>query len=131
MKKIILLIVLIVSCTFITGCTRTITYETFKKNISDKKDMIVEVVQNGCSHCQAFEPVFSKFMDDNNLEYVQLNLTNIPESDYEDLSTKFGVTGTPTVLIFKKGKELSEYRISGDQPRSVLEQTFKSAGYIK
>lgn len=131
MKKYILSVILVAFCIFSTGCTRTITYSTFKDNIKNKKDMIVEIVQTGCSHCEAFEPTFSKFMKDNNLEYVKLNLTNASEADYQDLSTKYGVTGTPTVLIFKNGNELSEYRISGDQPESVLKENFKSAGYIK
>lgn len=131
MKKIFLSIILVVLCFVATGCTRTITYETFKNNINNKEDMIVEIVQNGCSHCEAFEPVFSEFMKKNNLKYVKLNLTNVGDSDYEDLSTKYGVTGTPTVLFFKKGKELSEYRISGNQSTSVLKKVFKEAGYIK
>ena len=131
MKKIIFFGILLFLCIFTTGCTRTITYDTFQNNIKNEKDMIVEIVQNGCSHCEAFEPVFSKFMKDNNLEYVKLNLTNTPDSVYNELNANYGVTGTPTVLFFKKGKELSEYRISGDQTRDYLEDAFKKAGYIK
>ena len=131
MKKRVLFLLLALFCIFTTGCTRTITYDTFEKNIKNKESMIVEVMQNGCSHCESFDPVFSSFMKDNNLEYVKLNLTNVSDSDYQKLSETYGVTGTPTVLFFKKGKELSDYRISGDQPKSVLKETFKKAGYIK
>ena len=83
MKKKLLFVLLVVSCFILTGCTRTITYDTFENRINNKESMIVEVVQNGCSHCEAFEPVFSKFMKDYNLEYVKLNLTNITDEDYE------------------------------------------------
>lgn len=131
MKKGILFLTVIICCIFMTGCTRSITFDTFEKNIKNKESMIVEVVQDGCSHCEAFEPTFSSFMKENNLKYVKLNLTHVSDSNYEELSQKYGVTGTPTVLFFKDGKELSEYRISGDQPKSALKETFKKAGYIK
>ncbi|MBP3841351.1 MAG: thioredoxin family protein [Bacilli bacterium] len=131
MKKKILFLLLVVICIFTSGCTRTITYDTFEKNIKNKESMIVEVMQNGCSHCESFEPVFSSFMKENNLKYVKLNLTNVSDAEYQKLSESYGVTGTPTVLFFKNGKELSEYRISGDQTKDVLEKIFKKAGYIK
>ena len=70
-------------------------------------------------------------MKENNLKYVKLNLTNVSDAEYQKLSESYGVTGTPTVLFFKNGKELSEYRISGDQTKDVLEKIFKKAGYIK
>ena len=131
MKKKILFLLLVVICIFTSGCTRTITYDTFEKNIKNKESMIVEVMQNGCSHCESFEPVFSSFMKENNLKYVKLNLTNVSDAEYQKLSESYGVTGTPTVLFFKNGKELSEYIISGDQTKDVLEKIFKKAGYIK
>ena len=131
MKKKILFLLLVAICIFTSGCTRTITYDTFEKNIKNKESMIVEVMQNGCSHCESFEPVFSSFMKENNLKYVKLNLTNVSDAEYQKLSESYGVTGTPTVLFFKNGKELSEYRISGDQTKDVLEKIFKKAGYIK
>lgn len=131
MKQKILFVILIAFCLISTGCTRSITYETFEKSIDNKESMIVEVMQDGCSHCEAFEPVFSKFAKDNNITYVRLNLTNITDSDYEKLSTTYGVEGTPTVLFIKNGKELSDYRISGEVPREKLEEIFKNAGYIK
>ena len=131
MKKKILFLLLVVIYIFTSGCTRTITYDTFEKNIKNKESMIVEVMQNGCSHCESFEPVFSSFMKENNLKYVKLNLTNVSDAEYQKLSESYGVTGTPTVLFFKNGKELSEYRISGDQTKDVLEKIFKKAGYIK
>ena len=130
MKKRLLLCCL-VFCFVLTGCTRSITYETFKQKIKDGSSMIVEVVQDGCSHCEKFEPVFSKFIKDNNLEYVKLNITHMSDDDYQELNANYGVDGTPMVLFIKNGKELSEYRISGEAPVSDLEDTFKKAGYIK
>ncbi|MBR4619310.1 MAG: thioredoxin family protein [Bacilli bacterium] len=131
MKKKILIIATLICCLITTGCTRTITYKTFIDRINNKESMIVEVIQTGCSHCEKFEPVFSKFTKENNLSYVKLNISNISDDDYNYLNTHYGVSGTPTVLIIKNGKELSDYRISGEVSTDVLKDTFKKAGYIK
>lgn len=131
MKKKILFIILLAFCFSLTGCSRSITYKTFEKNIKNGDSMIVEIIQDGCSHCEAFEPVFSKFMKENDLEYVKLNLANVTDEDYEVLSTQYGVTGTPTVLLIKDGKVLSDYTIAGEATRAELEKVFKQAGYIK
>lgn len=130
MKRKVLFILLLTLCIISTGCTRSITYQTFKDNIKDKKTMIVEVVQDGCSHCEAFDPIFSKFMKKHNLKYLKLNITHIDDNDFQELNAKYNVEGTPHVLIIEKGK-LSEYSISGSVKEKTLENIFKKAGYIK
>ncbi len=130
MKKIVALFV-IVCCLIVTGCARTITYNDLKEKVKNKESFIVEVIQTGCSHCESFQPVFDKFAKDNNIEYVKLNLSNIVGNDSQDLNSKYNIPGTPTILFFKDGKELEEFKISGEVPVSTLKEVFKKAGYIK
>lgn len=129
MKKKFLGLFLILCCFIITGCARTITYKTLEDKIKDKESFVVEVIQTGCSHCEKFEPVFDKFAKDNDIEYFKLNLSNISSVDNESLGNKYDVSGTPTVLIFKKGVNQKELTISGEVPVKTLKEVFKLAGY--
>ena len=131
MKRKILALFLIACCLVITGCARTITYKDFKDKVKNKESFVVEVIQTGCSHCEKFQPVFDKFANKYNIEYVKLNLSNVTGNDGQDLNSKYNIPGTPTILIFKDGMELEEFKISGEVPTSTLEKTFKKAGYIK
>ena len=131
MKKKLFCLVIIVSCLIITGCARTITYSTFEEKIKNKESFVVLIIQNGCSHCENFKPVFDKFANDNEIEYFKLNLTNISSVDNNSLNSNYNIEGTPTILIFKKGVEQKELRIAGETTTKVLKETFKKAGYIK
>ncbi len=131
MKKLLSLFVVTIICITLTGCTRSITYSTFKKNIKNKESMIVEVVQTGCSHCEAFEPKFKEFTSEHNLTYVKLNISNISQEEYNELSSTYGIEGTPTVLLIKNGKHLDEFKIAGDVSKEELTNVFTNAGYIK
>ena len=131
MKKKLFIIVLFTFCFLVTGCARTITYKTLEEKVNNKESFVVLVIQNGCSHCENFQPVFDEFSSENKIDYVKLNLTNINNIDKQDLNAKYNISGTPTVLIFKEGKELQEYRISGEVKKDILKETFKKAGYIK
>lgn len=130
-KKKILGFVLILCCLIVTGCSRTITYKTMKDKIKEKESFVVLVIQNGCSHCENFQPVFDKFANDNGIEYVKLNLTNIQNIDRNDLNQNYNISGTPTLLIFKDGLEVNDLRIEGETSVSNLKKVFKKAGYIK
>lgn len=131
MKKKFFGLIIILCCFIITGCARTITYSSMKDKIKSKESFVVLIVQNGCSHCENFQPVFDKFANDNNIEYVKLNLTNIQSDDSNDLHSKYNISGTPTLMIFKDGSELKELRLEGEVTVPVLKTTFKKAGYIK
>ncbi len=131
MKKILSLIMVTVICLMLTGCTRSITFSTFKDKIDNKETFIVEVIQDGCSHCEEFEPVFSDFTKKYNLEYFQLNLKNVSQNEYNILNSEYTVEGTPTVLLIKKGKLLKDYVISGNVSKDELKKVFTKAKYIK
>ena len=131
MKKKLLGLIIILCCFVITGCARTITYKTLNDKIEGKESFVVLVIQNGCSHCENFQPVFDEFANNNNIDYVKLNLTNLQSSEKEDLHNKYNISGTPTVMIFKNGVEEKELRLEGEVTIPVLKSTFKKAGYIK
>lgn len=131
MKKKIFGLFLVVCCLIITGCARTVTYSSFKEKIENKESFVVLVIQNGCSHCENFKPVFDEFANDNDISYVKLNLTNLTSTDSQELNSNYTISGTPTILFFKNGKVQEEYTISGEVPKKNLKTVFKKAGYIK
>ena len=131
MKKKILSLIIIVCCFVMTGCARTLTYKTFKDKVKDKESFVLLVIQNGCSHCENFKPVFDKFANENNIDYFKLNLTNLSSNDGNDLNANYEISGTPTLMIFKDGVEQKAFTISGEVPVKTLKTVFKQAGYIK
>ena len=80
------------------------------------------VIQNGCSHCENFQPVFDSFTEEYNIDYFKLNLTNTSSQDSQSLDSQYGVSGTPTVLFFKKGENQKELTISGEVPKKTLKE---------
>ena len=130
-QKITTLIVFISALVFLTGCTRSITYDTMKNMVDNKKSFIVEIVQDDCSHCEKFAPVFEEFTKEYKIAYYKINLSNMDDNNYSKLDSNYSIKGTPTVIFIKDGKELTDYRITGEKSKKELLTIFKQAGYIK
>lgn len=132
MKKRLLLFTFIIATSFLlTGCTRTITYEKMKQMIDNKETFIVEIIQDDCSYCEKFTPIFEKFTKDNNITYYKINISNMDDNNYNRLNSKYSIQGTPTVIFIRDGKELTDYRITGNKTSNELKTIFENAGYLK
>ena len=128
MKKKIKYLLIGIFIVFLTGCgnsTSTITeidYSKLEDLIDSKESFILEIVQTGCSHCEEFSPRFKAVLKTNDLTAYSLNLYNLTEEDTKKFSKlTTSVSGTPTVLYFKDGKETS-HKINGAVSNEKIEK---------
>lgn len=135
MKKIFIKIPLfLIAILLLTGCQNTLKrvgYDEIKDMIDKKETFILEITQDGCSHCEEFTPRLKTILKDNNLEAYNLNISYISESDYNKFNEKYTFEGTPTTMFFNKGKEIVSSRITGSISDKKLKNTLKKLKYIK
>ena len=128
MKKKIKFLLIGIFIILLTGCgnsTNTITeidYSKLEEMLDKKESFILEVVQTGCSHCEEFSPRFKAVLKTNNKEAYSINLYNLTEEEAKKFSKlTTSVSGTPTVLYFKDGKETS-HKINGEVSNEKIEE---------
>lgn len=137
MKKILLSITLVLSIFLLSACSSSgsvskIKYSDFQKKIANKESFILEVIQDGCSHCSEFSPRFDKVLSKYEVKAYSLNLTDLADAERSEFNNNYQITGTPTVLFFKDGEESSILnRINGNQDEDVIVTKLKTNGYIK
>ncbi len=118
----------------ITGCQTNleqITYHELMNKINKKDTFIIEITQNNCSHCEEFSPRLKTILETNKIKAYNLNLSNISEDDYNKLAKDYNVSGTPTTMFFKEGKELINNRINGSISDKKIINILKRLNYIK
>jgi thioredoxin 1 len=92
---------------------RTVTGETFKSLVLDGDGPIaVEFMSYGCSFCRALEPVLQQVAPKLATRGEQLFRLNVAAE--EELAQRFGITGTPTFVMFLSGAEVG--RAEGPHP---------------
>lgn len=136
MKKILTIILLVLSLGIITGCgnssVKEISFKELETSLKNKETFILEIVQDGCSNCESFSPKFEKILKNNNLQAKQINLSKLTEEDSNSLNNIYSTTGTPTVIFITKGSEESiSKRIVGNVSSEKIISKLKTAGYIK
>lgn len=92
------------------------TMEVVRKAIALNELVVVDVYATWCPPCKALAPVLEQVAD---LCYiVKVNNDEVP-----DAAVEFNVSGLPTVLFFKNGRELD--RVLGLISREALEAKIK------
>ena len=135
MKKIVIAILSLMMLFILTGCGsknttyQNISYDEYTQKVENNETFLLFLWQTGCSHCEAFEPTLNKVIKANNLEVYGLNLAEVTEEQYEVVKNKTFMTGTPTLVYFKDGK--NESKLIGEQSESELNSFLKKIGYIK
>lgn len=84
--------------------------------------VIVDVWAPWCGPCRSFAPTFEEISGDyaGKAVFVKLN-----SDENQQTSSKLGIQGIPTLLIFKEGKEVS--RQSGAMPRDMFRKWLEEA----
>lgn len=91
---------------------RTVTGTTFASLVLEANGpAVVEFMSYGCAHCRELEPVLQQVAEIVELE-EQLFRVNIAVE--EDLAERYGVAGTPTLIMFLNGQEVG--RCEGPRP---------------
>ena len=136
MKKI--LVSLIIGLFFITGCfTSTskyskpieLTYKKYSEKLENNESFAMLIWRTGCTHCEEFEPKLNKVIKDYDLEIYSINTENLNESEYAKLENKTFVTGTPTLVIFEKGKYKT--KLIGDKEENEVIDFLRQNKYIR
>jgi len=83
--------------------------------------LIVKYVAPGCGPCHTLKPILDKVIDefDGKVHFVEINIAQEPE-----IAKTAGVTGTPTVQLFKNKELLTE--LKGVKPKSQYRQLIES-----
>lgn len=129
--KLILLFIIIFSLTGCTNYLQRIDYNEFKEMIYQKESFILEITQDGCSHCEEYTPRFKTILQQNKVKAYYLNITYMKEEEYQKFQEKYDFRGTPTTMFFKEGKELINSRITGGVTNSKIKKTLERLEYIK
>ncbi|WP_459500352.1 thioredoxin family protein [Bacillus sp. C1] len=100
--------------------TNKISSDEIRKNNEEKKEQTIYFYQTGCVHCEKVTPIVSPMAKDMNIDMKVIDILNDnPTWD------EYKITGTPTIIHFKDGKEVS--RISGEQSKDAFEKWFKDS----
>ncbi|GAB6438470.1 thioredoxin family protein [Bacillus luti] len=95
-----------------------ISLEDLNKNIEDKKEQTIYFYQTSCVHCQKVSPIVVPLAKDLNVDMKVIDIENLNEP-----WDKYNIQGTPTIIHFKDGKEIS--RISGEQSKEKFKEWFE------
>lgn len=137
MKK-ILLSCLLILCLVISGCSLNldgyteISYSKLMKKIENEETFPLVIGSSECSACANYEITMNSFISKNQVEVFMIDLSQLSDEDYNRLKTETSFSGTPTTVFYKDGKLTSFYnRIDGSESMSVVEDYFRSNGYIE
>lgn len=139
MKKVLALVLLIISIFLVTSCNNNshkyldeINYNELVKLIENKETFILEIYQDGCSHCGVFNPRFKSVLEEYKVYAKALNITNLTEKEYNNFKNEFGTLGTPTVIFMVDGVEKTKInRLVGEASKKEIVRKLKQNGYIK
>ncbi|PFK33922.1 thiol reductase thioredoxin [Bacillus cereus] len=95
-----------------------ISLEDLNKNIEDKIEQTIYFYQTSCVHCQKVSPIVVPLAKDLNVDMKVIDIENLNEP-----WDKYNIQGTPTIIHFKDGKEVS--RISGEQSKEKFKEWFE------
>lgn len=100
-----------------------------------KEDYFVVVIgRTGCGFCSKYQPVMNEIIKSYDIDMYYVDIAYFDEGDYNTLinSSKYlkeNEWGTPTTLVFKKGKFVEAF--SGYAEKSTIVDFLKSTGVIK
>ncbi|RJP77673.1 MAG: thioredoxin [Candidatus Zixiibacteriota bacterium] len=99
----------------------TLTDATFDEQITQSATpVLVDFWAPWCAPCRIIAPVLSGLAQD----YAgQLTVGKVNVDENPAVAARFGITGIPTLLLFKNGKPVGQW--IGALPRPMLEQGLK------
>lgn len=141
MKKLFTLVILFASILLLAGCGSSnskiedISFKELYNLVENKESFILEIYQDGCSHCAVFNPRFEKVLEEYNVTAKRINCTHLTEEEYNQFIKDFNDNddiGTPTVFFIVEGKEKSSMnRLSGEPSEKEIIRKLKQNEYIK
>jgi thioredoxin 1 len=91
---------------------RTVTGGTFEELVLDAEGPVVaEFMSYGCAHCRVMEPILQRVA---RLVEPDETIVRINIAVEQRLAASYAVEGTPTLVMFLDGREVS--RVEGPRP---------------
>jgi len=94
--------------------------KTFSQINTEEKLVIVDYSADWCAPCKVLEPVFKQLSQ----EITKAKFYKVDVDKESDLTKKFDIMSVPTIIIFKKGKEI--VRINGFPGKEKLKDVILS-----
>jgi len=91
-----------------------LTDSNFQDTIDKHDNLMVEFYAPWCGHCKKLAPEYEKAADRLNDEDPPIRIAKVDCPANSDLCQKYGVSGYPTIKMFKGGEESGKY----EGPRS-------------
>jgi thioredoxin 1 len=98
--------------------TLNLTQNNFKETLEENPIVLVDFWATWCNPCKMIAPVVEELANDYSGK-ITVGKLNVDENNA--LSTEYGVMSIPTLLIFKKGKEVE--RIVGYKAKAEIAKT--------
>ena len=103
------------------GSVLQLTATDFEQKVKKSNGVcLVDFWAPWCGPCRMMGPILEEFA----LKQTKVKVAKVNVDESPTLAQEFGITGIPTLIIFKDGKE--EQRISGVVQLNVLEQKLSS-----
>jgi len=97
----------------------TLTDQIFDKTLTESETpILVDFWAPWCGPCRFVAPILTQLADE---KAGALRIGKLNVDDNMATAQKFGITGIPTLILFKGGKPVE--RIVGALPKAALEQT--------
>lgn len=137
MKKILVLITLLFCVGGLTGCggkltTYTeLTYTQLEEKLNNKDSFVVVLGSSTCSMCTQYKKTMDKVIRKNQVEIFYIDIAKLSDEDLPKFESKYVISGTPTTVFIKDGKEQSTYnRITGAVGYNDIIKALKKHGII-
>jgi thioredoxin 1 len=99
----------------------TLTDGTFEETVKNSPlPVLVDFWAPWCAPCRLVAPIVSALAKDYDGK-LKVGKVNVDENPV--IASRFGITGIPTLLLFKGGKPVGQW--IGALPRPMLEQALK------
>lgn len=134
MKKIIKLSIVLLLIVITTGCknkNKTSNLNEYKSLIENKETFILEIMKTNCTYCEKIKPKLEEIKKEYNIDIKVINIANLSEEDNNELLQTTGYSGTPTIIFYNEGVELTKSsRINGNASKEYIISKMKTNGFI-